>query len=66
MKLFIKHNKQRLFVSHIGRDDIFRVRAVSIKYGIKIMINDKDYVIPCKYNHKRNIWFSVEDEEEAV
>ena len=66
MKLYINHNKQRLFVTGISSDDTFRVRDVSVIFGIKIQVNEKYYNIPCQYNPKMNIWFSVEDEEEAV
>ena len=66
MKLYINHNKQRLFVTGINSDDTFRVRDVSVIFGVKIQVNEKYYNIPCQYNPKMNIWFSVTADMEEI
>ena len=67
MKLFINHDNQKIFVSDIYGDDMFRVRDVSILFGIKIEVSNKFIIIPCRYTPKKDIWFSCElSMEEAV
>ena len=67
MKLFIHHDKQKMFVTDIEGTDTFRVRDVSVLFGIKVEVSNKFINVPCHYNPREHIRFSVElPVEEAV
>lgn len=61
MKLYIRHNNQERFVSDITEEDIFKVRDVSVIFGVKVQVGEKYITVDCRYNPKESIFFFVKE-----